>query len=55
MGEVSDLKISGEMCNHCGVMFIEEHGHPVLCKDCFKDDKDEEEQSGLPKAKKEEL
>jgi hypothetical protein len=38
MGEIADMLINGEQCSHCGVCFHGEHGYPVLCRDCFKDD-----------------
>ena len=36
MGEVADDMIVGLSCSWCGVYFVEEHGYPVLCKDCWK-------------------
>ena len=27
--------LDGSQCSHCGVCFVEEHGSPVLCDDCF--------------------
>lgn len=52
MGEIADDMISGFSCSGCGVYFEEEHGFPVLCEDCFKDDRGE---TGLPKAANKEL
>ncbi len=37
MGEVADDMIDGLSCSDCGVYFEQEHGHPVLCSDCFND------------------
>jgi Zn-dependent alcohol dehydrogenase len=54
MGEYADSVISGFMCSHCGQCFDGEHGHPVLCKDCF-DSETEEERAGLPRATLKEL
>ena len=45
MGEVADDIIEGRCCSHCGTYFVEEHGYPVLCKDCFKNkDRDDDTQ-----------
>lgn len=52
MGQIAEDIINGFQCSHCGVCFEEEHGHPVLCKDCHKEDKGE---SGIPKATEKEL
>ncbi len=37
MGEISDDIINGLSCSWCGIYFKEEHGYPVLCKDCQED------------------
>ncbi len=37
MGEIADDMIDGASCSECGVYFENEHGHPVLCVDCFGD------------------
>lgn len=52
MGQMTDDIIDGFMCSHCGICFEEEHGYPVLCEDCHKEDKG---QSDIPKATIEEL
>ena len=31
-----DAMIEGLCCFWCGVVFEKAHGHPVLCKDCYK-------------------
>jgi len=49
MSEIADMILEGEQCSHCGVVFLEEHGFPVLCEDCFKEET-KEERAGLPKA-----
>jgi len=38
MGDIADDMIDGSSCAHCGTFFEEEHGYPVLCKECFKED-----------------
>lgn len=43
MGELTDDMIEGRSCSLCGQYFcdpkdqetIYEHGHPVVCKDCW--------------------
>lgn len=37
MGQIADMIVNGEMCSHCGICFEEEHGYPVLCDNCFKE------------------
>ena len=37
MGEMADDMIDGAACELCGMYFEEEHGYPVICKDCWKD------------------
>ena len=45
MGEVADDIVEWLCCSHCGMYFVEEHGYPVLCKDCFKNkDRDDDTQ-----------
>ena len=34
MGELADDMIEGRSCSWCGIYFVEEHGYPVVCKDC---------------------
>lgn len=34
MGEIADDTIDGFMCSWCGQCFEDEHGYPVVCKDC---------------------
>ncbi len=52
MGEIADDIVNGFQCSHCGVCFADEHGYPVLCEECFEDDKGK---SGISKASFEEL
>lgn len=54
MGTHADEMINGETCSHCGTMFVEEHGYPVLCGSCWFE-ADEEEREGYSKATLEEL
>ena len=35
MGEIADSMIVGETCSLCGIMFVEEHGYPVVCNQCW--------------------
>ena len=49
MGEIADDIINGFCCSHCGIYFEEEHGYPVLCKDCYESET-EEERAGIQKA-----
>ena len=49
MGEIADDMINGASCSHCGIYFEEEHGYPVLCKDCY-DSETKEERAGIQKA-----
>jgi len=35
MGEYADLSIEGFCCMWCGRCFEREHGYPVLCRECF--------------------
>ena len=37
MGEIAEDMMDGLSCSECGVYFESDHGHPVLCHDCFKD------------------
>ena len=37
MGEIANDMIEGLCCEECGIYFVKEHGHPVLCHDCFFD------------------
>lgn len=54
MGTHADEMINGETCSHCGNMFVEEHGYPVLCRSCWFETADEGKE-GYSKATKEEL
>lgn len=46
MGEIADDMIEGRACALCGQYFVYkndqdtmyEHGHPVICNDCFEDE-----------------
>ena len=45
MGEIADDIVEGLCCSHCGTHFVEAHGYPVLCNDCFKNkDRDDDTQ-----------
>jgi len=54
MGECAYDIISGLCCSHCGIYFADEHGYPVLCKDCFAAET-KRERAGLQRATKPEL
>lgn len=49
---IHDDIVSGFQCSHCGVCFEDEHGYPVLCESCFKEDGGV---SGLPNALEKEM
>lgn len=53
MGAIADDMVDGSSCSYCGVYFERPHGHPVLCKDCFADEP--EEDSVYPMATEKEL
>lgn len=54
MGEMADDMVEGRCCSHCGVYFEDEHGYPVLCKDCY-DEETPKERAGLQRATIKEL
>lgn len=54
MGEIAEDTIYGLCCSHCGTYFEEEHGHPVLCPNCY-DNETAEERAGIQRAYKKEL
>lgn len=54
MAEIAEAISQGEQCSHCGTLFEEGHGHPVLCRDCFRNETDFE-RAGLPRAITKEL
>lgn len=35
MGEIASDHINGACCSWCGCYFIEEHGFPVVCRECY--------------------
>ena len=37
MGEMADDMINGFSCSWCGVYFEDEHGYPVVCRECAKE------------------
>lgn len=39
MGEIAEDIAGGACCGLCMTYFVGEHGHPVLCADCWKDPK----------------
>lgn len=49
MGQIADDMINGFCCSHCGTYFKEPHGYPVLCKDCYENET-EEERAGIQKS-----
>ena len=36
MGENAEDCVSGRCCELCGIYFIEPHGYPVVCEDCWQ-------------------
>ena len=54
MGRISDDHANGFCCDDCGIYFLEEHGHPVLCGDCFSE-LTKKERAGRPRATHKEL
>lgn len=38
MGQIADDILCGFQCSVCGVCFHGEHGHPVLCSECYDDE-----------------
>lgn len=43
MGEIADDYINGACCSECMYYFEEEHGYPVLCKECWDENVEEGE------------
>jgi len=41
MGEISDDMVSGRSCSTCGTYFKAEHGYPVQCAECNRDQPDD--------------
>lgn len=37
MGEIANDMINGSCCSFCGEYFVEEHGYPVACDDCYEE------------------
>ena len=37
MGEIADDIVDGLCCELCNSYFEQEHGYPVVCKECWKD------------------
>jgi hypothetical protein len=35
MGDMAEDAYTGLCCSGCGIYFVNEHGYPVLCKDCW--------------------
>ena len=51
MGDISDDIVDGFQCSWCGVCFEQEHGYPVVCKDCGDDQTDVQlDELGLQRA-----
>lgn len=36
MGEIADDMVNGASCEQCGMPFVQEHGYPATCKDCWR-------------------
>lgn len=36
MGEMAEDLIDGSCCQICGEYFTEDHGYPVVCKECWR-------------------
>jgi hypothetical protein len=49
MGQLADDVLCGFMCETCGTCFQKEHGHPVVCRQCWKA-LSEEKRAGRVKA-----
>lgn len=41
MGEIAQMMETGEQCSRCGTNFVKAHGFPVVCRECFKDQKED--------------
>lgn len=54
MSEIAEMIALGIQCSHCGVLFKEAHGYPVLCTDCYRHES-KKERAGLQRATIEEL
>lgn len=55
MGENADDMIEGLTCSECGIYFQQQHGYPVLCKNCYDEDSDEGVIPEIPRATESEL
>ena len=55
MGQAADDLRNGMVCSWCGVYFDDEHGYPVLCKECFDDNPDEANREEFQRATIKEL
>ena len=59
MQQVTNDVLDGAECSHCSVTFTDKkgravaHGHPVLCKPCWRE-ASRDERRGMQKAKHEE-
>ncbi len=49
MGEIADEMVDGLSCCHCGIYFIDPHGYPVLCHDCY-DSETKPERAGIQRS-----
>lgn len=36
MGQIADDIRRGFQCSWCGICFVEEHGYPVVCVECYE-------------------
>lgn len=50
MGDIADDIIDGFSCSWCGVYFVEEHGYPVICKDCYENSTKQEKKIRITKS-----
>ena len=39
MGEVADDMVNGFCCSACNSYFLRRHGYPVLCVDCYREER----------------
>ena len=42
MGKIAEMILAGICCELCNVVFVEEHGYPVVCVSCMQDMTEEE-------------
>ena len=54
MGKIADDLISGACCSWCSQYFVNEHGYPVLCTECWNESS-KKDREGYQKAIEEEI